>query len=258
MAAVTSGTDGDSGNLRSTRRVTREQSVNPPIVPPIGERIREERARQGMTVRGLARDVGVSASLISQIETGRSQPSVSTLYAITTALGVSIEELFATDRAADSEPDAGGGAPAQTETSRAEKTSRPAAPQPHPRPTRAVGRDRARQVGPVVHPDTREALTLESGVVWELLGQVPGVHVDFLLVTYQPGGASSTSGALMRHSGVEYGYLIEGELTLTLAFDEHHLRAGDSFSFDSTTPHGYRNDGTQPAVGVWFITEPSH
>ena len=64
-------------------------------VPPIGARIREERVRQGMTVRGLAREIGVSASLISQIETDKSQPSVSTLYAITTALGISIEDLFA-------------------------------------------------------------------------------------------------------------------------------------------------------------------
>jgi hypothetical protein len=27
-------------------------------------------------------------------------------------------------------------------------------------------------------------------------------------------------------------------------------------SFESTTPHRYRNDGEQPAVGVWFVTEP--
>src|SRR5215510_2485444 len=63
-------------------------------VPWLGQRLRQERVRQGVTVRGLARDVGVSASMISQIETAKSQPSVSTLYAITTALGISIEDLF--------------------------------------------------------------------------------------------------------------------------------------------------------------------
>ena len=56
-------------------------------VAAIGERLREARLRKGMSVRGLARAVDVSASLISQIETGKSSPSVSTLYAITTALG---------------------------------------------------------------------------------------------------------------------------------------------------------------------------
>ena len=52
-----------------------------------------------MSVRGLARDIGVSPSLISQIETDKSQPSVSTLYAITTALDITIEELFGELRA---------------------------------------------------------------------------------------------------------------------------------------------------------------
>ena len=73
-------------------------------LPPIGERLREARLQRGMTVRGLAREIEVSASLISQIETGKSSPSVSTLYAITGALNISIEDVFggASDRAAGS------------------------------------------------------------------------------------------------------------------------------------------------------------
>ena len=65
-----------------------------PALPPIGERLRQARTERGMTVRGLARMVDLSASLISQIETGRSSPSVSTLYAITAALDISIEDVF--------------------------------------------------------------------------------------------------------------------------------------------------------------------
>ncbi|WP_199701329.1 helix-turn-helix domain-containing protein, partial [Jiangella rhizosphaerae] len=71
--------------------------MSPSAVPPIGERIRHERLRRGVSARALAREIGVSASLISQIETDKSQPSVSTLYAITTALGISIEDIFAPD-----------------------------------------------------------------------------------------------------------------------------------------------------------------
>jgi hypothetical protein len=33
------------------------------------------------------------------------------------------------------------------------------------------------------------------------------------------------------------------------------LQRGDAVSFDSTTPHGYRNDGAEPAVGIWFVLE---
>lgn len=68
--------------------------MSPVVVPPVGARIRQARTARGMSLRGLAREIGVSASLISQIETGKSQPSVSTLYAITTALSIPVESLF--------------------------------------------------------------------------------------------------------------------------------------------------------------------
>src|SRR5215467_11859333 len=71
------------------------ESVSERPYPPIGQRIREERLRRGFNLRSLARSVNVSASHISQIETGKCRPSVSTLYDITSVLGVSIDDLFA-------------------------------------------------------------------------------------------------------------------------------------------------------------------
>src|SRR5690554_7162246 len=73
---------------------TEEGAMAAPDVDRLGRRLREEREKRGVTVRGLAREVGVSASMISQIETGKAQPSVSTLYAITSALGITIEDVF--------------------------------------------------------------------------------------------------------------------------------------------------------------------
>jgi transcriptional regulator with XRE-family HTH domain len=201
-------------------------------LPSLGERIREERVRRGVSLRALAGEVGVSASMISQIENGKTQPSVSTLYAITSALGISIQEVF--DAGVRVQPRAVGEPTTLLET---------------------LGSARGVRIGPVVQPRDRQALTLDSGVIWERLGELPPHPVDFLLVTYPPGGTSSSAGGLMRHSGAEFGYLISGELTLTLGFDEIHLSAGDSFSFESSTPHSYRNEGTEPAVGVWFVLE---
>lgn len=207
--------------------------MSDPKVPPIGPRIREERARREVTIRALARVVGVSPSLISQIETGKSQPSVSTLYGITSALGLSLEDLF---DASDGEESAGTAAGVTG--------------------IRYLSRDRTKGVGPHISPDDRELLTLETGVTWERLGQVPNHHVEFLLVTYQPGSSSSADGRLMRHSGTEYAYLISGELELALGFDKYPLAPGDSVCFESTRPHGYHNHGNTPAVGVWFVVEP--
>src|ERR1700689_3768189 len=60
----------------------------------LGARLPEARARGGRSVRELARRVEVSPSLVSQIETGKTQPSVRTLYAIVNELGVSLDDVF--------------------------------------------------------------------------------------------------------------------------------------------------------------------
>lgn len=209
-------------------------------VPWLGERLRAERVRQGISLRELARTVGVSASMISQIENSKTRPSVSTLYAITSALGISIEDLF--NPPAQCNPPVG---PASVAAAVVEL----------PAVLEALGDIRRDGTGPLVRPDDRRLLTLDSGVTWEMLGELPGRAVDFLLITYQPGGTSSSNGGLMRHPGSEFGFVIRGELVLTLGFDEIRLRPGDAISFESTTPHSYRNEGPEPAVGVWFVLE---
>src|SRR5438045_6713935 len=64
----------------------------------IGARLREERERLGISLRELARRVGVSPSLVSQIELDRVNPSVSTLYALVTELGMTMSDVFGDSR----------------------------------------------------------------------------------------------------------------------------------------------------------------
>ena len=71
-----------------------ENARTPERRSAIGSRLRANRTMRHLTLRELARRVGVSPSLISQIETGRSQPSVGTLYAIATELEVSVDDLL--------------------------------------------------------------------------------------------------------------------------------------------------------------------
>src|SRR5712691_889229 len=63
----------------------------------IGPRLREQRERLGMSLREIARRIGVSPSLISQIERDKVNPSVSTLYALARELGLNMGDLFATE-----------------------------------------------------------------------------------------------------------------------------------------------------------------
>lgn len=188
----------------------------------IGIRLREARLRQGMSLRSVAQSLGVSASLISQVETGKTQPSVSTLYALVSHLGISIDDLL-------------GVVPTPVDV------PEPAAPQA------------SLTISTIQRGSDNAVLEMENGVKWERLAMGDGGPADALLVTYDPGASSSIEGKLMRHAGVEYAYLIEGELTLQLDFDTYVLKPGDSLHFDSVRPHLYSNRGDAIARGVWFV-----
>jgi transcriptional regulator with XRE-family HTH domain len=191
----------------------------------IGARLRVARLERGLSLRSVAQALGVSASLISQVETGKTQPSVSTLYAIVNHLGVSMDELMGVGPRASSTP---GTAPSLFG---------------HSGPVQAA----------VQRAGENPVLEMENGVRWERLAVGEGGPADALLVTYEPGATSSIEDKLMRHSGIEYAYLLEGELTLQLDFDIHVLGPGDSLQFDSVRPHLYSNRGRVPARGIWFV-----
>lgn len=188
----------------------------------IGSRLREERERGGLSQRELARRLGLSASLISQIESGQSKPSVSTLYAIVTELGVSVDRIFDVHA--------------------------------HELPLAAVAGDGGLETvpAPVVRPSERHVIELDSGVRWERLTSHDG-NVDFLHVIYDVGGASAPDERLMRHQGREYGYVMTGRLGVQLGFERHELGPDDSIAFDSTVPHRLWNAGDEPVHGVWFV-----
>jgi transcriptional regulator with XRE-family HTH domain len=65
------------------------------VAERIGPRIRARRIELGLSLRELARRVDVSASFISLVETGRCPPSVDTLCALTSELGISADQLLA-------------------------------------------------------------------------------------------------------------------------------------------------------------------
>ncbi len=200
----------------------------------MGDRLRAARRRRHLSLRDLAGRLGLSPSLISQVETGRARPSVSTLYAIANELGVSLDELLFNDAGR-----AGRGA------SHAGERIVPIAPPPV-----ASGPSNA---PPVQRADDRKVIRLASGVVWERLTteSVPGI--DFLHVTYEVGGASSPEHAFQRHGGHEWGFVISGKLGVTIGFEEHELGPGDSISIDSTVPHRLYNRGAVPVHGIWFV-----
>lgn len=63
----------------------------------IGERLRQLREARNISMRSLAAKSGLSANALSMIERGRTSPSVSTLYKLADALGISITAFFGSD-----------------------------------------------------------------------------------------------------------------------------------------------------------------
>ncbi|HEV8162890.1 MAG TPA: helix-turn-helix transcriptional regulator, partial [Actinomycetota bacterium] len=81
--------------MEATGHGAREEPAAATPALDLGARLRAERLRQGISLREMARRVGVSASALSQIETGKAQPSVSKLFDIVNLLDTSLDGLLA-------------------------------------------------------------------------------------------------------------------------------------------------------------------
>ena len=71
---------------------------------PLGERIRARRRDRGLTLTEVARLAGLSHPFLSQVERGRAQPSMSSLFRIAGALGVTQDWLLAAGATEGTDP----------------------------------------------------------------------------------------------------------------------------------------------------------
>jgi len=65
------------------------------------------------------------------------------------------------------------------------------------------------------------------------------------------------SEGLYTHHGEEMGIVISGALELTVDDTVYYLNTEDSFYFQSSRPHGYRNPGKIDTVIIWVISPPT-
>jgi transcriptional regulator with XRE-family HTH domain len=166
---------------------------------PIGHRLRELRAARSLSLRQLAREVGVSPSLLSQVENGKVTPSVDTLYELAKALATPVAAFF--DDAAASEPHAEG----------------------------SVW---------LVRAGRRSRIALEHGVTWENLLPREQSGLRFMQIRYEPGAHSGDhllrhpgrdlflvlEGELTFRVGFGEYVLHPGDAISFADFEPHHLR----------------------------------
>jgi len=95
-----------------------------------------------------------------------------------------------------------------------------------------------------------------KGVILEYLSpHLPGHHLQAHIHIIEPGGSSIEP---ISHEGEEVGYVLEGEVELSVEGKLYHLFEGDSFFFDSNLPHAFQNRGASTARVLWVNTPPTY
>jgi DNA-binding transcriptional MerR regulator/mannose-6-phosphate isomerase-like protein (cupin superfamily) len=104
-----------------------------------------------------------------------------------------------------------------------------------------------------VQPGQRKVLEAGPGVRMELLAWGNTVMEPHLFRVAPEAG----SGDSYTHEGEEFLYVLRGELTITLEKEEYRLKTGDSFYFESATPHQWKNPGRAETWLLWVNTPPT-
>jgi transcriptional regulator with XRE-family HTH domain len=194
----------------------------------IGERLMQLHKKRKLSMRELAERSGAGTSLISQVETGKTNPTVAKLENLAAALGVPVNYFF----------------------------------DPYDEPPRDPSLAAREEDGPdslangvpvhsgvsldVVRGYDRETIELSDGVTWERLTPHGRAGIEFLEVTYE---VNANSGPLASHYGEEFIHVRQGALEAEFAFDRVILAAGDSLVFDSTVPHRVTSVGERTHEG---------
>ncbi|MBN9250627.1 MAG: MerR family transcriptional regulator [Mesorhizobium sp. 61-13] len=183
----------------------------------IGHEVRAFRKKLGITVADLASATNISLGMLSKIENGITSPSLTTLQALSHALGVPLTSLF---RRFEEE--------------------------------RSAVFVKAGQGVDVERRGTR------AGHQYNLLGHIgsntSGVVVEPYLITLTE---DSDVFPTFQHDGMEFLYMLEGEVTYRHGGNLFHMEPGDSLFFDADAPHGPEEMTRFPIRYLSIISYPA-
>ncbi len=188
-------------------------------VVALGHRIRTLRKEAGLTLDNVAEAAQISASLLSRVERGTAQPSLSTLRTIARALAVPIAALFeGTDQTNVGEHDASG--------------------------RRVVVR----------RADRRRLKVPDSRIQYELM--VPDLDgtLEVIWGEIPPGGGALHPSS---HPGEEVVIAFAGQVAVVVDDVEFVLLPGDTIRFDRSRPHRIYNPLATIAEFLLVVTPPS-
>ncbi|MCA1337553.1 HTH-type transcriptional regulator PuuR [Pseudooceanicola marinus] len=186
----------------------------------IGARLLAMRKAAQLSQRQLAERAGVPHAQISIIEKNKSSPSIATLRKILSGLGMTMADFFESERQAPE--------------------------------------------GPFFSPEDLLDLTsklpvtgvsdVAGRIAFRQIGDAHRHNLQILHEVYEPG--ADTGETMLEHFSNEGGYVIEGELELTVGGEVRILKPGDSYLFDSRIPHRFRNPHEGRTVVISACTPP--
>jgi DNA-binding transcriptional MerR regulator/mannose-6-phosphate isomerase-like protein (cupin superfamily) len=113
--------------------------------------------------------------------------------------------------------------------------------------------DAAESNSRLVPSDKRKVLEAGPGVRMELLAWGNTVMEPHLFRISPRAG----SGESYTHEGEEFLHVLRGRLHISVAEVEYRLKPGDSFYFESATPHRWFNPGRTETRVLWINTPPT-
>lgn len=173
----------------------------------IGQRIKQLRIKNGLTLEELASRTELSKGFLSQLERDLTSPSISTLSDITEALGLSLSSFFQEEK-----------------------------------------QEKVVFSNDDFFVDEREDQT----ITW-IVPNAQKNDMEPIELTLQP---NASSFMISPHEGQEFGYVLQGKVTLIDGDKSYALKKGQTFYIHGTHQHYLRNDSTQVAKVIWVCTPP--
>lgn len=184
-------------------------TVDPAALNKPGQAIRALRLKLGLTLQEVSDRTGLAISTISKLEMGRASLSYEKLTVVSAGLGVELSELLGI---------------------LADKAENDATPS-------VSGRRVVQRVG--------EGLALQTGAYGQTYLAVELLHKQLVPIVADVRARSIEEfvkefGGLIKHSGEEFAYVLEGEIEFHSEFYAPvRLKAGESVYFDSSMGHAY-------------------
>lgn len=188
----------------------------------IAERLKSEREARGLSQRQLANACGVTASMISVMEQGRTSPSIATLKKVLSGLNMSLSDFFSDT---------------------------------------AINREKWHFTGDElleINPEAKFGAHGDNAarsISFRQVGNTSQSAIQMLHEHYPPG--ADTGSERYSHEAEEAGIVVEGEIEITVGDETRTLKKGDAYLFNSRLAHRFRNSGDRDCIIVSACTPPT-